>query len=133
MANGTTKMYYAAPHLHEWAAATGNASGYLQQVFADRQAWWDSALAVVERLGRPSVLAVVDAQLSHAWTPGVAARDEILPNLLDAGWLKDKWRLTDEQWRDLLDMDHGTAEALRVLCLELAAGRELPAEVGADV
>ncbi|GIV82337.1 MAG: hypothetical protein KatS3mg051_1691 [Anaerolineae bacterium] len=126
---------YVPHHLQQWAGDTGNASRYIRSLMIERQQWWDSALAVVERLGRAAVLAIYDAMSSHGWTPGVAARDQILSGLMNPDWLREQ-RVSDAYWGDLIQrvdhMDHSTADALRVLCMELDAGRELPAAVGTD-
>lgn len=113
-------------HLETFAAQTGNTAEYIRSLLEQRLSDWIAAGALLDRYGRASCMAVIETMQSHAWTPGVAARDEIIPNLEDSPEIKDRWQLTDEQWQALLNMYYGDAERFRVLCEEYRVGRRLP-------
>ena len=116
---------YIADDLHQFAAASGNVSGYVQDLISAARTDYIDALATLAAWDRPMVMACLDAVNGLLWTDGISERDQITADLDDADDLAAKWGLAPERWARLLDMSHAEARAVRVVAREFWAGRPL--------
>lgn len=124
----TNRTYRLEPQAHAWAAASGNANGYVNDLLIEREAQVEEALWAVQRRGisASGINAVADATNGVMWSEDIPHADQVRAAIESAH--AAAWGVGLAEYAALTTVTEAEARALRLLVWEAMHGRTFKEE-----